>query len=387
MPVLSRPPQGKRPANRRALIVEAATELFADRGYENVTMGDIAEAVTVGPSSLYRHFPSKDELLVAAIAEVAADVVRLAESTESVRSMLLDLSTYAVEHRLAGVLWQRESRHLKTEMRAPLREHVRSIRDHVAAAMIRERPGLTLAQGRVLSVAALGVVFSPSFHHVATDRPGFEELLADLADRVVAVDVPVAPPAVIPPTRLNHASRREEVLAAARRLFAERTYASVGMEEIAKAADMATSSVYHHFSGKAEILWTALQRGTGYLQLTLDQVLATARDERSALGKLVGIYAQFAVRHSELVDALITEVRSLRPDETAAATTTQREYVAEWAHLYMQHRPEVDIPTATVTVQATLMVINDLARTSAFRKRPDSGEIAASLARAVLRLP
>lgn len=386
MPVLSRPSQGKRPANRRALIVEAATELFADRGYENVAMGDIAEAVAVRPSSLYRHFPSKVELLAAAIAEVAADLVRLAGGSDSVPSVLLDLATYAVEHRLAGVLWQRESRHLRAEMRAPLREHIRSLRDRVAAAVIRERPGLAIAQARVLSVAALGVIFSPSFHHVATDRPGFEELLADLADRVVSVDVPVAPPAVTQPTRLKRASRREEVLAAAMRLFAERTYASVSMEEIANAADMATSSVYHHFSGKAEILWTALQRGTGYLQLTLDQVLATARDERIALGQLVGIYAQFAVRHSELVDALITEVRSLRPDETAASTAAQREYVAEWAHLYRQERPEIDLPTAMVTVQAALMVINDLARTSAFRRRPDAAEMAAALARAVLSL-
>ncbi len=387
MPTLSRPAQGKRPANRRALIIEAATELFADRGYENVMMSHIAEAVAVGPSALYRHFPGKIELLAAAIADVAADLVPLAESADSVESALRDLARYAVEHRLAGVLWQRESRQLPAQVRAPLRGHLRALRDHLAAAVIRERPGLTLDLARVLSVAALGALFSPSFHHCSMERPAFEERLADLAGRVLAVEVPVAPPRPTPQTGLTPASRREEVLAVAMRLFAERTYASVGVEEIAGAADMATSSVYHHFVGKAEILWTALQRGTGYLQLTLNQVLATARDEPAALAEIVGIYAEFAVRHPELVDALITEVRSLRPDVTAVITTAQREYVAEWVHLYRHVHPEDGLASATVTVQAALMVINDLARTPPVRSRPDAANVAATLARAVLRLP
>jgi AcrR family transcriptional regulator len=384
VPSLTRPAQGKRPANRRALIVEAATELFADRGYENVAMSDIAEAVAVGPSALYRHFPGKVELLAACIAGVASDLAELAGAASSVRSALRDAATYAVEHRLVGVLWQRESRQLPPEVRAPLRDDLRALRDRLAAVLVRERPELALDQARILSVAALGAVFSPSFHHVTTDRPGFEELLAEVAGRVVAMDVSLAPPRAARPTGLMPASRREAVLAAAMRLFAERTYASVGVEEIATAAGMATSSVYHHFSGKTEILWAALQRGTGYLQLTLDHVLATAADERGALRELVGIYARFALSHPELVDALITEVRSLYPDETVTVTTAQREYVAEWVHLYRHGHPDQDVATATITVQAALTVINDLARTPAFRSRSDAAEVATTLAQAAL---
>lgn len=384
MPALSRPAQGTRPANRRALIVAAATELFADRGYENVSMSDIADAVAVGPSALYRHFPGKVDLLAASIAEAASEVARVTESVDSVTSALRDLAAYAVEHRLTGVLWQHESRQLPAALRAPLRDDLRSLRDHVAAAVRRERPDLAPDQAVVLSVAALGALFSPSFHHTVADRPDFEDRLAEIATRVVAAEVPATPAPAPAPAGLAPASRREAVLAAAMRLFAERTYASVGVDEIAAAAGMATSSVYLHFSGKAEILWVALQRATGYLQLTLDQVLATAADQDRALAELIGIYARFAVRHPELVDALITEVRSLQPDEVAAMTTVQRDYVGEWVHLYRHGRPDDDVAIATITVQAALTIVNDLARTPAFRSRPDAAEVAARLARAAV---
>ncbi|GGM89247.1 TetR/AcrR family transcriptional regulator [Dactylosporangium sucinum] len=386
MPEVGRPVRGTRPTNRRALILDAATALFAERGYENVAMGDIAEVVAVGPSALYRHFPGKAELLVAAIGEVAAELIRRTEGAESLRSVLVDLAAYSVEHRFSAVLWQRESRQLPAQLWAPVRDHLRAIRDHVAAAVLRERPRLALDQARALSVATLGALFSPSFHHTSMASPGFEERLVEVASRVADVDVPPAPAPVARRSGLTPASRREDVLAAAMRLFAERTYASVGMEEIAQAAGMATSSVYLHFSGKAEILWVALQRGTGYLQLTSNEVLAMAPDERSALDGLVAIYAQFAMRHPELVDALITEIRSLGAEETAASTMAQREYVAEWVHLYRRLHPGAGVPAATITVQAALMVVNDLARTPAFRSRSDAADVAAALSRAALGL-
>ena len=57
------PPRGTRPANRRELLRQAATDLFARRGYANVAMSDVAAAVNVGPSAVYRHYPGKAELL------------------------------------------------------------------------------------------------------------------------------------------------------------------------------------------------------------------------------------------------------------------------------------------------------------------------------------
>jgi len=45
-------------------IIRVAADLFAARGFDNVTMDDIAEAVGVPKRSLYRRFRYKDEFLV-----------------------------------------------------------------------------------------------------------------------------------------------------------------------------------------------------------------------------------------------------------------------------------------------------------------------------------
>ena len=47
---------------RRERLVEAATGVFAERGYEGARVEQIADAADVSPGLLYRHFEGKQEL-------------------------------------------------------------------------------------------------------------------------------------------------------------------------------------------------------------------------------------------------------------------------------------------------------------------------------------
>lgn len=47
----------------RAMILAAAREMFAEEGYEAVTMRAIADRIEYTPTALYHHFPSKQALL------------------------------------------------------------------------------------------------------------------------------------------------------------------------------------------------------------------------------------------------------------------------------------------------------------------------------------
>jgi mycofactocin system transcriptional regulator len=53
---------GRPPATSHAAIEAAAFGLFIDRGFEETTVDDIAEAVGVGRRTLFRYFPSKFDI-------------------------------------------------------------------------------------------------------------------------------------------------------------------------------------------------------------------------------------------------------------------------------------------------------------------------------------
>jgi AcrR family transcriptional regulator len=65
---------GRKPAapvsDRREEILDAATELFAEHGYSDAVTQELVERLQVGKGTVYRHFPSKRDLFLAAVDRV-----------------------------------------------------------------------------------------------------------------------------------------------------------------------------------------------------------------------------------------------------------------------------------------------------------------------------
>lgn len=58
-------PRGTHADSRAPLVLDAAAALFCRQGYEGTSVRDIARAAGMLPGSLYCHFPTKEDLLVA----------------------------------------------------------------------------------------------------------------------------------------------------------------------------------------------------------------------------------------------------------------------------------------------------------------------------------
>ena len=63
----------------RAIVIDTACELFAERGYRGTAMKDIAEALGVRASSLYNHVTSKQDILFAIMDKAMDRALRAQE--------------------------------------------------------------------------------------------------------------------------------------------------------------------------------------------------------------------------------------------------------------------------------------------------------------------
>src|SRR5690348_4645194 len=61
------------PAPKRELILRAATDVFADRGFFNAQVADVARAAGVAAGTVYLYFRSKDDLLVSIFERTMRD--------------------------------------------------------------------------------------------------------------------------------------------------------------------------------------------------------------------------------------------------------------------------------------------------------------------------
>jgi AcrR family transcriptional regulator len=80
-----------RRAEAREIILDATLELLAERGFQATTMDAIAERAGVGKNTIYRRWPTKDDLVVDAFAHFTA-VVELRAGEGDVYARLLDYS-------------------------------------------------------------------------------------------------------------------------------------------------------------------------------------------------------------------------------------------------------------------------------------------------------
>jgi AcrR family transcriptional regulator len=368
-----------RPRNRRAITLDAATKLFYRDGYASVAMSDIAAATNVGPSAIYRHFPGKADILMAAIQAGIAPYVEFLTAAREPRdgsvtgfsTVCTRLAECALDHRELGVLWQRDARNLDDEQQRPLREELRVATRLLASFIADERPELDGTQADVLAWCALGAVVSIGFHALTLPRPEFVQLLAELVMDIALVPMADVHADAPSPRREAAASepRREQLITVATELFAERGFSAVGVDDIAEAVGIAGPSVYAHFPSKLAILTSAIDRAAALVRRDADHVLESHESPQVKLARLVASYTRLANRDRFIIRTLISEMDRLPQHDRDIARRVQRDYIDTWVELRRQFTDEGPVE-ARIRVQAVLLVVNDAVQTPHLRSLP-----------------
>src|SRR5262249_30560072 len=133
----------KRPKDRRAQIALAAAELFCARGYPDVGIDEIAEAVGISGPAIYRHFPTKYDLLAHATRELSGEMLRVTADASTLDGLVTALAKLAVRRRRVGGLYQWQRRYLVGDDRVVLRNALAIVLERLATPIAAGRPDLS----------------------------------------------------------------------------------------------------------------------------------------------------------------------------------------------------------------------------------------------------
>ena len=137
------------------------------------------------------------------------------------------------------------------------------------------------------------------------------------------------------------ADRQAAILHEAARLFAERGFSGVSLEDLGAAVGVSGPAVYRHFANKQALLGAILLRVSERLLAGGQDVLVREADPSAQLAALVAFHVDFALSDADVIRVQDRDLASLNDADRSRVRRLQREYVELWirvlAHLHPDH--------------------------------------------------
>lgn len=166
------------------------------------------------------------------------------------------------------------------------------------------------------------------------------------------------------------ATRREQILKEAARLFAERGFHGVGVDEIGAAVGISGPGLYRHFPGKDAMLAELLVGISRRLLAEGRRRIAEASGSADALESLVWGHADFALDDRSLITLHDRELDRLRDSDRKLVRQLQRQYVELWVEVVLQRHPDATETQARAAVHAVFGLLNSTPRLSSRDGQP-----------------
>src|SRR5262245_7846360 len=136
-----------------------------------------------------------------------------------------------------------------------------------------------------------------------------------------------------PPSDLAE-RRREEILAAAARLFAERGYSETDTQELIDELGVGKGTLYRYFPSKRDLFLAAADRVMRQLRAHVDQAAATACDPVERVSVAVRAFLSYCSDHPEFVELLLQERAQFRDRQKPTYFVHREAQVQRWRDLY-----------------------------------------------------
>lgn len=178
--------------------------------------------------------------------------------------------------------------------------------------------------------------------------------------------------------------RRFQLLAAAERLFAERGFLAVRLEDIGAAAGVSGPAIYRHFPNKESLLVELLVGVSARLLAGARDVTTRSANLAAALDGLIEFHLDFALGEADLIriqdrDRDLAHLPAVAERQVRKA---QRQYVEVWVGVLRELNPGLAEADARLMAHAVFGLLNS---TPHSMKAADSKPARTVRARAVLR--
>ena len=174
------------PEERRDEILEAAREVFAERGYQKASMREIARRAGITQAALYYHFENKEDLLIIILEQFSNDfyqsllgcMTRAQGPEAGLRSMLRTHIDVIGARRKDIKILVEDKVHIEGQKLGSIKSKERDILN-LYTSCLDELLSAGRIAGQSPTVAALGVIgmINSLYHWYREDGPlGLEEL-------------------------------------------------------------------------------------------------------------------------------------------------------------------------------------------------------------------
>jgi AcrR family transcriptional regulator len=162
----------------------------------------------------------------------------------------------------------------------------------------------------------------------------------------------------------SSATRREQILATAAELFAQKGFHGVSIAELGAACGFSGPALYRHFRSKDAVLAEMLVSISDELLRVGRERVRAAETPEEALRALIDWHASFALEHKPLIVVQDRDWSALPREAREKVRETQRKYVEVWVRQLRTIDPDLSLGEGRAAVHATFGLINSTPHSS-----------------------
>jgi TetR/AcrR family transcriptional regulator, cholesterol catabolism regulator len=134
----------------------------------------------------------------------------------------------------------------------------------------------------------------------------------------------------------KHSVVRDEILIAAARLFAERGFRAVTMDDIARSLEYVKSVIYYYFKSKNEILWQIYGRSFDKFSSDIEAIQKEKLSSEAALAQMIRAHALNVMNNREWTAIYNSEESELNAPQRQQLVRMKRSYDAVFETVYQR---------------------------------------------------